>query len=242
MDYSVIIPVYQGEKTLPILTKRIVDFFATHHFSFEIIFVADAPKDASVNVIEQLIKTSSEKILLLELDKNCGQHTATICGIEKSAGDFIFTIDEDLQHSPEDFLALITKQKKENADVVYGIYKKRNHSWFRNFTSWFSKKMFIFFIPNFFFEFTSFRLIKHEIAKKCLLHNDLYPFVDGILSMETKVIFAVEVNQQKKKSGKSGYSFQKLFFHFVKIILSFSFLKKTILKKFIQPLHFNLKK
>ena len=134
MKYSIIIPVYNGEQTLVALNQKLHNFFEKKS-TFEIIFVYDCGKDNSWEVLLGIKKKFPETVKLIRLSRNFGQHNALICGFEYAKGDFIITMDEDLQHAPEDIQILIEKQQEKDYDVVYGKYETRKHSGFRNLGS-----------------------------------------------------------------------------------------------------------
>ena len=98
--YSIIVPVYNGEKTIKELTERLL--IDLNHTNFEIIFIYDCGPDNSWQVIKSIVEKYPDIVNGIHLSRNYGQHNAIICGIKESKGDFIITMDEDLQHRPED--------------------------------------------------------------------------------------------------------------------------------------------
>ncbi|MEY4875146.1 MAG: hypothetical protein RL708_295 [Bacteroidota bacterium] len=253
IKYSVVIPVFRAEKYIALLTENIILLNIFHHtnsspigedkgevikmnderglffsntiFTIEIILVADCPVDNSWQIIQQLKLKYPDKITAVLLPKNIGQHATTIEGLKLATGNFIFTIDEDGQHNPNYFEQMIIQQQNLNADVVYGSYKKRSHSIVRNATSFFSKAIFKIFIPNFYWHYTSFRLITFETAKKIISTNINYPFIDGMIFLNTNKIADISVQHTIDATGKSSYSIFALIKHFIKIMFAYSFKK-----------------
>jgi polyisoprenyl-phosphate glycosyltransferase len=223
MKYSVVIPIYRGEKTIERVVMDCFTFFEKPNLSFEIILIADNPVDESWKVIQALQQKFSTNIKAVFLQQNVGQHTATIHGLKLATGNFIFTIDEDGQHNPADFEQFIQHQKNTNADIIYGVYHNRQHSFFRNCTSFFSKLCFQFFIPGFYWNYSSFRCITFATAQKVISTPTNYIFVDGILFQTTQKIASVLVHHQHDSTGKSSYSTKALVKHFFKIIIHYSF-------------------
>ena len=87
--------------------------------SFEVVFIYDCGKDNSWNVLEKLKYEYPNLIKLIKLSRNFGQHNALICGFEFATGDFLITMDEDLQHAPEDIIKLIKESKlKVQAQIL----------------------------------------------------------------------------------------------------------------------------
>jgi undecaprenyl-phosphate 4-deoxy-4-formamido-L-arabinose transferase len=223
MKYSVIIPIYRGETTIEKVVIDAITFFEKNNLNFEIILMADNPLDESWQVIQTLQQKYSPNIKAAFLQQNIGQHAATIQGLKLATGNFIFTIDEDGQHNPADFKQFIQHQKNTNADIIYGLYHHRQHSFFRNCTSFFSKLCFQFFVPGFYWHYSSFRLITFETAQKAISIKTNYTFVDGILFQTIPKIASVQVQHKHDSTGRSSYTTQALVKHFFKIIIHYSF-------------------
>lgn len=226
MDYSIVIPVYHGELTINQLTQELVDVLSD--YSIEIIFVFDCGPDKSWAVIESLME-EFPFVKGVHLSRNFGQHNAIICGIEQSIGDYIITIDEDLQHRPVDIQNLIEKQKEGDYDVVYGKYDELQHTGFRNLTSMVMKKMLEYSLPDLHNDYTAFRLIKSNIAKATVNMSNSYTFIDGYLSWITKSIGVATVEHQERLAGESSYTVKKLIEHSINIFVTFSILPIRLL-------------
>ena len=127
--YTIIVPVYNSEEGLVELYDKIKDVFLEINKSFETIFIDDFSLDNSWDILEK-IKThnKNENLTIVKLSKNYGQNKALLCGINLSAGEFIITIDDDLQVYPEEITKLINEQKKGDYDLAYGAYKSKKHS------------------------------------------------------------------------------------------------------------------
>ena len=126
MNCSVVIPVYRGEATLPPLIERLGNVLPTISKSYEVILVNDDSPDNSWAVIEQLADKYSW-VRGIHLMRNFGQENATLCGIREACYDVIVTMDDDLQHAPEDLPKLIAKLD-EGFDVVFGVPSIRPRS------------------------------------------------------------------------------------------------------------------
>jgi polyisoprenyl-phosphate glycosyltransferase len=220
VKYSVVIPVYRSQQTLRELHRRVVAALDPVEPSFEIIFVEDCGGDASWQVIEALA-AEDPRVRGIKLSRNFGQHAATICGISKAAGDWVVTIDDDLEQAPEQISALIDKAV-EGYTVVYGVYGARSHHWWRNITSDIARKMFELAIPSLNYEYTSFRLIAKGIASKLVDFDSPFPFIDGYLSWLTSNYATVIVRHDERAHGVSNYNFRKLLTHTINIFVTFS--------------------
>ena len=101
-DYSVVVPVFNSCESLEELFLRIGQTMEKIEKSFEVVFVDDGSQDASWERLETLQKANPANIIAIRLARNFGQHNATICGIAQASGNFIITIDDDLQNPPEE--------------------------------------------------------------------------------------------------------------------------------------------
>lgn len=210
LEYSVVVPVYNSEETIEELFNRISTVFQDLHKSYEVIFVDDGSIDNSWNVLAQLKEKHPGIITAIKLTKNYGQHNATFCSLEFAKGAAIITIDDDLQTPPEEIKKLISCYNENFSDLIYGFYAKKKHAFFRNLGSWIIKKTAMIRI-NAYGEGSSFRLLKHDLAKKILLHNLDFVYIDELLLWYTNDISYIKVEHLKRKSKRSGYTSIKLF-------------------------------
>lgn len=222
MDISIVIPVYNGEKTLEALYAEIAAFCKSEQLSYEVIFVHDCGPDNSLAVLKKLKASFHEHIKVLELTRNYGQHNAIIAGFSACSGEMIITMDEDLQHQPKDIKRLLEKQKEVDFDVVYGVYGSLEHSKFRNITSKILKKVLSYAIENLYEDYSAFRLIKKDIALQLLDMRNSYTFLDGYLSWITNNVSSTEVEHQERLAGESSYTMKKLIEHSINILFTFS--------------------
>jgi undecaprenyl-phosphate 4-deoxy-4-formamido-L-arabinose transferase len=135
---SVVIPCYNSEQTLGKLLLDINSEFSSKQIiNYEIILVIDGPSDGTLNVALNQQK-KNEKITIIELNKNFGQHAAIFAGLDESKFNFIVTMDDDGQHPVVSIYDLITPLCGD-IDVVYGTAVKEEHNLFRNLFSRASK-------------------------------------------------------------------------------------------------------
>lgn len=129
-DISVIIPVYGGSPTLPALVERLGKSLPAIAEKFEVLLVNDGSPDDSWAVIEGLVKKNAW-VRGVNLMRNYGQHNATLCGIREARYEICVTMDQDLQHPPEELPVLLAKLN-EGFDVVYGAPRKLPQGFLRN--------------------------------------------------------------------------------------------------------------
>ncbi len=220
-QYSVVVPVYNGAHTVEALYQKTADFFVLQKLSFEIIFVDDASKDNSWQVLKELKKQHSDTVKIYKLAKNSGQQKATLCGINQTNGKYIITIDDDLQTDPFEIKKLIVHQQETNADLVYGTYPSKKHSWFRNIGSkivnWFFYKF-----SSTYHNGSSFRLIKKEITDNLKNVYQKNLLLDEILCWYTDSISHTTVEHHNSLKGKSEYSTLKLILMTMNYIISYT--------------------
>ena len=220
--YSVVVPVYRGQNTLAQLTKQVKAFFTGAKLSYELIFVYDCGPDNSWAVIKELCQQGGGCVKGIRLARNFGQHNALICGFRHAVGQFIITMDEDLQHRPQDISLLIFRQAEHDFDVVYGRYDTLQHSGFRNITSIAMKKLLEVGLPDLHPDYTAFRLIKASIARYCLDMQNSYSFLDGYLTWITRNVGSITVVHRERLEGESSYTVRKLIEHSINIFVTFS--------------------
>lgn len=220
IDVSVVVPVYRSQVGLMELYKRLTSVLATENLSFEIIFVEDCGGDNSWDVI-QTLATEDKRVQGIKLSKNFGQHAATICGFSFSKGEWVLTLDDDLEQAPEYFPGLY-KKALQGYDLVYGVYPVRTHKAWRNITSSISRWLFNKAIPSLNYEYTSYRVIRGDIARALSRFESPFPFVDGYLSWLTNRYATVEVSHDNRSYGTSNYTIRKLITHTINIFVTFS--------------------
>lgn len=217
---SVVIPVYRSATVLPELYRRLVAVLESINESFEIVLVEDCGGDDSWAVIQELAKQDA-RVKGIQLSRNFGQHAATICGFAHAQGQWIATLDDDLEQAPE-HLPDLHRKALEGHDLVYGVYPERTHKSWRNVTSHVARWLFSKAIPSLNYAYTSYRFIRGDIARTLTQFDSPFPFVDGYLSWLTNRYATVEVDHGTRAQGTSNYTFRKLLTHTVNIFVTFS--------------------
>lgn len=210
--YSVVVPVYNSEHTLEELYSRVRAVFdETIKREFELILVDDGSKDHSYEKMQELHKRDG-RVKIVQMAKNFGQHPALLCGFSYVKGDFIITMDDDLQHPPEEIPKLVSAMdERDDVDVIIAKYEGRQHNAIRRLGTWVSvyatskmlKK------PRD-LEITSFRLIRRFVVDAIVKMNVHLPQIGNLLVQTSNRIINVPVHHDARKYGKSGYSFGRL--------------------------------
>src|SRR6266496_1719575 len=134
---SVVVPVYGSEAILPELLHRLENALPAIASSYELVLVNDSSPDGSWDVICKLVQRYPW-IHAINLMRNYGQHNALLCGIRAARYDVIVTMDDDLQHPPEEIPKLLDVLAG-GYDVVYGTPAQEQHGSGRDFASWVTK-------------------------------------------------------------------------------------------------------
>jgi dolichol-phosphate mannosyltransferase/undecaprenyl-phosphate 4-deoxy-4-formamido-L-arabinose transferase len=219
MLVSIVIPVYKSSATLIELSERVREVFAVMDgFDYELIFVNDSPFwSDTCETLEGLVKNNS-KVQAIELMRNFGQQPATLCGIAHAGGDYVVTMDDDLQHAPEDIPKLL---RESSHDAVIGRFRTKRHSALKRVFSYL-KGVFdrvILKKPGT-IVLSPFRLIKMPVAKLMLRRNTPYPFIPALLFEITEDVMNVEIEHHSRVTGKSNYSFVKMLGLFSNLVIN----------------------
>jgi len=134
MEFSIVVPVYNGAGTIKELFQRCKKVFDELQTTFEMIFVEDCSQDNSWEVIRDLALEYPQQVVAIKLARNFGQHNALLCGIRSARGKITITMDDDLQHPPEELPKLLAKLA-EGYDVVYGTPAQERHNLLRGWAS-----------------------------------------------------------------------------------------------------------
>ena len=130
---SIVIPVYGGESTIEALVEGLRGSLEAADLTFEVLLICDRPRDGSWAIASRLA-SSDRRVAAVLLGRNYGQHPATLLGMRMAQGTTIVTMDEDLQHSPEEVPRLVAASRASGG-IVYGVASRLQHGVWRNFTS-----------------------------------------------------------------------------------------------------------
>ena len=210
VDFSVVVPVYNGANSLEELYRRLAETFGSMGRSFEVIFVDDGSKDESLSVLRSLHDANPETVRVISLYRNQGQQVALMCGFRFCTGEVVVTIDDDLQQSPEDIPALYA-ELQQGHDAVIGFYRKKAHRRLQNVGSavvrWLNRR--IFQTPPE-FRLSSYRLIRRDLVRHLLAFRTSFPYISGMILSTTHRVGNVEVAHEPRRHGRSGYTLPKL--------------------------------
>jgi glycosyltransferase involved in cell wall biosynthesis len=217
----VVIPAYNSELSLPELVRRLEPVLDEAASDYELILVDDGSRDGTWRVIEDLARDHGW-VRGVPLMRNYGQHNALLCGIRLARYQLTVTMDDDLQHPPEEIPKLLEKLG-DDKDVVYGTPSQEQHGLWRDVATQVTK-----------FALQSamgapiarkagaFRLFRTQLRDAFAGYDGPYVSIDVLLTWGTTRFTAVEVRHEPRRLGASTYTFRKLVVHALNMITGFS--------------------
>lgn len=205
---SVLVPVYRSEKSLEELYNRLNRVLSSMNDAFEIILIDDGSPDRSFAVMQSLHEKDS-RVKIIQLDGNFGQHHATYCGLHYCRGNYIVTLDDDLQHPPEEIPRLLDKLG-EGYDAVMGLPLKRQSAWYKDWGSMLIDKCLnlIYHKPPA-LKMSSYRIMNRELVQKIIARPRTNIYMGALILSHQPRLANVEINHAPRKYGKSNYSIRK---------------------------------
>ena len=227
MKYSIIIPVYNTVSPLYELVSSIKGVFKTIDKQYEIIMVEDcSPNENTWKTLESIASENPE-VIAIQLSRNFGQQPATLCGLAEASGDFMITMDDDLQHNPEDIPKLI---EQSDHDIVVAQFSDVKHSLFRRVASSIKSYFDSLLIgkPRH-IKLSPFRMINRTTVDGMLAIKTPSPFIPALMFHVSKDVVGVTFEHHPRREGKSNYTFSKMLGVFNNLIIgNSSFLLKAI--------------
>jgi undecaprenyl-phosphate 4-deoxy-4-formamido-L-arabinose transferase len=218
---SAVIPVYRSEASLRELYGRLKNTLETLVDDFEILFVEDRGGDRSWEVVKELAAADA-RVRGIRLSRNYGQHNAVLCGIRSARCEWVVTLDDDLQHPPEEIPRLWQKAH-EGFDVVYGVPRRLPHTFWRNFHSSLTKRVMARAMgARNVRDLGAFRLFRTDLRKAFAHFHSPGVLIDVLLSWGTASFASVEVEHAPRRGGGSNYNFLKLLNQAMLILTGFS--------------------
>jgi len=220
MNCSVVIPVYRGEQTIVPLVERLARELPKFAQTYEVILVNDSSPDASWQKIEELAKRFPW-VVGIKLMRNYGQHNATLCGVRLVRHEITITMDDDLQHQPEEIDILLAKLN-EGYDVVYGAPLKLPQGFWRNQMTKYTKNLlaWVMDVPSV-KNVSAFRVFRTHLRDAFANFNSPSLTLDVLLSWGTVRFASVQVDIQSSV-GRSNYNFISLFQYTLLILTGYS--------------------
>jgi glycosyltransferase involved in cell wall biosynthesis len=218
---SVVVPAYNSELSLPELVRRLQPVLDAAATDYELILVDDGSRDGTWRVIEGLARDHGW-VRGVHLMRNYGQYNAVLCGIRLARHEVIVTMDDDLQHPPEEIPKLLEKLTPDQ-DVVYGTPSQEQHGLWRDTASQVTKLALQSAMGAPIARKASpFRAFRTRFRDAFAGFDGPYVSIDVLLTWGTTRFTAVEVRHEPRTLGTSNYTFRKLVVHALNMITGFS--------------------
>lgn len=209
MNISIVVPVYNSTETLEVLAEEIDGVFRSRpDDAYELIFVDDSSSLPGTWPTIAALTARFPQVRAVQLSRNFGQQAATLCGLRAATGDFIITMDDDLQHDPQDIPRFL---ERTDSEIVIGQFSRKQHSWFKRVTSRL-KGVFdrIIVAKPKGIQLSAFRMLSRSVVDGILSMRTPNPFLPALMFHVSRDVAGVEVSHNSRDAGKSGYSLRKL--------------------------------
>lgn len=218
---SVIVPVYNSADSLSPLIERLKPVLDGLGLPYELILVNDGSRDNSWPVVCDLA-AKHRWVHGFSLMRNCGQHNALLCGIRAACFDTICTIDDDLQHPPEELPKLLARLNEE-CDVVYGSPQQEQHGLWRDLASQVTKITLQQVMgADTARHASAFRVFRSRLRNAFSTYNSPYVSIDVLLTWGSVRFAVVQVRHDPRTIGVSNYNFRKLLLHALNMLTAFT--------------------
>lgn len=218
---SIIIPVYNSEKSLPLLLESLNNSLPDMASQYEVILINDGSQDQSWMVVQELVK-KYKNVTGTTMMRNYGQHNALLCGIRQAKYDIVVTLDDDLQHDPALIPVLLAKLDEGN-EVVYGAPAAEKHGIWRDLASVITKATLSTVMnAKSARHVSAFRVFYTYLRDAFANYQGPSVSLDVLLTWGTSKFGYVEIPHHKREIGKSNYTFRKLVVHALNLLTGFS--------------------
>jgi undecaprenyl-phosphate 4-deoxy-4-formamido-L-arabinose transferase len=218
---SVVIPVYNAEKTIADLCRTLMTTLAGD-YRLEIVLINDCSDDGTDAICKALQAEHPQTIAYARLSRNFGEHNAVMAGLNQARGDYIVIMDDDFQNPPEEVPRLVAEIQK-GFDVVYCDYPEKKDGFFRNLGSYLNGSMARVILDkpaNLYL--SSFKAMNRFLVNEVITYKNPRPYLDAIILRITRSIGTIEVRHDQRRAGSSGYTFRKLVALWGDMIVSYS--------------------
>lgn len=218
---SLVIPVYNGARTIGPLVDALAGLSIPG--GHEVVLVNDGSPDESESVCRALAERTDVPVTFVNLSRNFGEHNAVMAGLSFARGEYVITMDDDLQNPPEEVARLVAYARSERLDVVYTRYRTKRHALWRNLGSRFAN-----WAANLVLEkprdlyLSSFRCVSAFVVENVLRYQGPYPYIDGLILQVTRNVGSLEVLHLPRAEGRSNYTLRRLVRLWLNMFVNFS--------------------
>ncbi|MFP5235784.1 MAG: glycosyltransferase family 2 protein [Acidobacteriota bacterium] len=231
--YSIVVPFHNEEENVTALYDRLKQVMEQVGDSFEIVFVDDGSSDRTYKLLEEIAAVDS-RVLVVKLRRNFGQTSALAAGFDHASGEFILSMDGDLQHDPNEIPNFLEKLE-EGYDVVSGWREKRIDNFVMRripsrIANWLMAKLSGVDIHDF---GTTFKAYRREVIQNIPLYGEMHRFIPALASWYGASICEIPIKNVNRLRGKSHYGIGRTFRVFFDLLTI-----RFLIKYMSRPLHF----
>lgn len=231
--YSIVVPFHNEEENVTALYARLKQVMEQVGDSFELVLVDDGSSDRTYKLLEEIAAVDS-RVLVVKLRRNFGQTPALAAGFDHASGEFILSMDGDLQHDPNEIPNFLEKLE-EGYDVVSGWREKRIDNFVMRripsrVANWLMAKLSGVNIHDF---GTTFKAYRREVIQNVPLYGEMHRFIPALASWYGASICEVPIKNVNREKGKSHYGIGRTFRVFFDLLTI-----RFLLKYMGRPLHF----
>ena len=182
IDFSAVVPVYNELESLPELVLQLEGVFKKLNKTFEIVFVDDGSNDGSLELMQKMAR-EKKNIRIFSFRKNLGKANALSLGFNKAEGEYILTLDADLQDDPTNLPSMLQKLKEDNLDMVSGWRKERRDSLLKTISSKLFNRVAVplLFIGDLHDLNCGLKLYKKDLVKEIRIKESMHRFIPVIV-------------------------------------------------------------
>ncbi len=205
MDLSVVFPVYNEEENVPVLLDEIVKALAGQPWTYEIIAVDDGSRDRSLDVLREM-REKVPNLRVITFEKNSGQTAALDAGWRAARGEFVVSLDADLQNDPADIPRMMREREARGVDMIIGVRVNRHDTWSRRMQSKIGNGVRNWITGD---QITdtgcSLKLVRREAVDKVRLYTGMHRFLPTLVRMAGYQVAEMPVNHRARRFGVSKY-------------------------------------
>ena len=221
IDLSVIVPMFNEGPVIEHTIRAVSNELNSLLINWQLILVNDGSPDNSWTIVAEKAEANSH-LIAIDLLRNYGQHNAVFCGLQHSSGDFVITMDDDMQNPPEEIVHLVNTIL-EGYDVVYGRFRTKQHAQYRRLgsqaISWVNQR--IFHQPRD-LVLTNFRILRRDVVERICAYQTSYPYITGLSLMFSSRRANVWVEHRPRPVGGSNYTLWRIATLVTRILFNYS--------------------
>ncbi len=217
---SIIIPMKNEEQSIPELWARLVVALGKIDWQWEVIFIDDGSTDRTLEVLN-VLREKDSRARVLSFVRNFGKASALQAGFDNAKGDYVLTMDADLQHEPEEIPNFVTKLKEGNDMVISWRHKRRDNALTRKIPSWLANRIIEKMSGLKLHDFGgTFHAYRKELLEGIELYSELHRFIPALANWNGGYKYVeLPINNPDRKYGKSNYGLGRIYKVIVDLIV-----------------------